>query len=134
MEMGNILLRQHIARDVRTPNEQTFKNEDIVYRLLEDENSAALNAGTLSECKPSPAAMIGEEVRRLILKAFADGVSADGRVSWVDKDLRLTLWVQFWPFVFVKLSPFRSFCNFLASQEEEKDCVVKASLHKQRNE
>lgn len=131
MEMGNILLRQHIARDVRTPNEQTFKNEDVVYRLLEDENSAALNAGTLSECKPSPAAMVGEEVRRLILKAFADGVSADGRVSWVDKDLRLTLWAQFWPFV--KLSSFRSICNFLASQEEEKDCVVKASLQKQTN-
>ena len=76
-----MLLSQHIARDVRTPTEQKFKNEDIVYRLLEDENSAALNAGTLSECKPSPASMIGEEVRRLILKAFADGVSADGRVS-----------------------------------------------------
>lgn len=53
MEMGSALLQQHFAKGVKKLTE--FRDdEESLFRLLDDEESMALNAGTMSECLPQP--------------------------------------------------------------------------------
>ena len=50
MEMGQLLLDQHFGHSVKS--EQVFKDDNTYYRLLEDDESNALNAGETSSCQP----------------------------------------------------------------------------------
>ena len=77
VEMGQQLIDRHFGHDVKQNTE--FRDEDIYYRLLEDDDSSALNSGSISECTPRPAAQLGEEMRKLILKIYAAFLSPDGR-------------------------------------------------------
>ena len=52
IEMGQNLISQHFGRDIK--KSEVFKDDETVYRLLEDDDSTALNAGTTSECEPRP--------------------------------------------------------------------------------
>lgn len=51
VEMGQALIDRHFGHQVK--NVQTFQDADVYYRLLEDDDTAALNAGP-SDCDPRP--------------------------------------------------------------------------------
>ena len=51
MEMGQALIDQHFGSDVKKSSE--FKNDDTYYRLIEDDETMALNSGS-STCAPRP--------------------------------------------------------------------------------
>ena len=53
LEMGQMLIDKHFGHNVKDDKE-IFKDDDTYYRLLEDDDSSALNAGELSECAPQP--------------------------------------------------------------------------------
>lgn len=71
--------------DQKTNKKTCHNNNNLFryYRLLEDDLSSALNAGSLSECKPVAAAELGESMRQLILAVYAKHISTDGAVSFV---------------------------------------------------
>ena len=48
--MGQELIDQHFGHHVK--QEKEFKDDDTYYRLLEDDESSALNAGATSQCEP----------------------------------------------------------------------------------
>lgn len=48
------------------------------YRLLEDDEGEALNAGAASDCRPAAAPELGEALRRLILALYDKGLSKGG--------------------------------------------------------
>lgn len=79
IEIGQHLIEQHFSHTVRGNDEQ-FRL-DGYYRLLEDDESRALNAGALSECAPPDVAALGEDMRKMILAIYAKFLSADGRVN-----------------------------------------------------
>lgn len=55
VEMGQHLIDEHFGHHVKGKAKTTFKDSDSAYyRLLEDDESNALNAGDISECKPRP--------------------------------------------------------------------------------
>ncbi len=54
---------------------------DGYYRLLEDDESKALNAGEVSECTPLSPADLGETLRRMILKIYSTALSNGGKVQ-----------------------------------------------------
>ena len=51
--MGQALVDQHFGHQVRT-DDLTFHDDDRLYRLVEDDETAALNGGSSSECQPRP--------------------------------------------------------------------------------
>ncbi|XP_040005292.1 uncharacterized protein zgc:152951 isoform X2 [Xiphias gladius] len=52
---------------------------DTLYRLLEDDPHAALNAGQTATCSPIKAAELSLLLREMILKLFSEHLSADGK-------------------------------------------------------
>lgn len=53
VEMGQALIDQHFGADINK-HQIIFKDDETIYRLLEDDQSTALNAGTVSQCEPRP--------------------------------------------------------------------------------
>ena len=51
LEIGQLLLDQHFCLSIN--NKTTFKADSGLYRLLQDTDSVALNAGKTSQCTPS---------------------------------------------------------------------------------
>lgn len=56
-----------------------FEEGDTLYRLLEHDPHAALNAGQTAACTPLQAAELSTILRELILKLFSQHLSADGK-------------------------------------------------------
>ena len=52
IEMGQALIDNHFGHQVK--EETVFKDDDTYYRLIEDDESTALNAGATSTCRPRP--------------------------------------------------------------------------------
>ena len=77
--MGQMLIDRHFGHKAGAADAQ-FANDDTLYRLLEDDQSSALNAGETSECAPMSVNELGEGIRRLILQIYSVFLSADGRV------------------------------------------------------
>ena len=48
--MGQALIDRHFGHQVK--DKETFQDSDVYYRLLDDDDSSALNAGDLSDCEP----------------------------------------------------------------------------------
>lgn len=78
VEMGQALIDRHFGHHVKK-NSETFEDKDVYYKLLDDDESLALNAGSMSDCDPRPAGDLGEDVRKLILKIYSSFLSKDGR-------------------------------------------------------
>ena len=51
VEMGQALIERHFGHDVKK-NERFKDDASAIYRLLDDDDSDALNAGTMSKCEP----------------------------------------------------------------------------------
>ena len=81
IEMCRQLVERNFGHGVEKGKETEFKDDDSVYRLLEDDESTALNSGMSSACEPRPAPEVAEELRRLILTLYSKFLSKDGRVS-----------------------------------------------------
>lgn len=77
VEMGQKLIDQHFGHNLKS--NQTFEDSDTLYRLMDDDESTALNAGEMSTCEPRPAGELGEDIRKLILKIYAAFLSPDGK-------------------------------------------------------
>ncbi|CAG2211928.1 unnamed protein product [Mytilus edulis] len=77
LEMGQALIDKHFGHNVKS--KETFQDADVYYRLLDDDESEALNSGTMSDCEPRPAGEVGEDIRKLILKIYNVFLSKDGR-------------------------------------------------------
>lgn len=77
LEMGQILINKHFGKQVK--DEETFKDDGTYYRLLEDDDNTALNAGAMSTCQPRSVNDLGEDIRRLILKIYSAYLSPDGK-------------------------------------------------------
>lgn len=78
VEMGQSLIDKHFSHSAKKDTE-LFRDDDTLYRLLEDDESNALNADVSSECEPRPAAEVGESLRKLILQLYAKYLSEDGK-------------------------------------------------------
>ena len=50
--MGQALIDRHFGHQVK--NSEVFEDKDVYYKLLDDDESVALNAGGLSDCDPRP--------------------------------------------------------------------------------
>ncbi|XP_067051078.1 uncharacterized protein [Acropora muricata] len=79
IEMCRQLVERNFGHGVEKGKETEFKDDDSVYRLLEDDESTALNSGMSSVCEPRPAPEVAEELRRLILTLYSKFLSKDGR-------------------------------------------------------
>ena len=77
IEMGQTLIDKNFGNKAK--DEAEFKEDGKFYRLLEDDESSALNAGATSSCTPRPANNLGEDIRKLILKLYAAFLSPDGK-------------------------------------------------------
>lgn len=77
VEMGQKLIDQHFGHNLKS--NQMFEDSDTLYRLMDDDESTALNAGEMSTCEPRPAGELGEDIRKLILKIYAAFLSPDGK-------------------------------------------------------
>lgn len=53
--MGQKLIDQHFGHNLKS--NQTFEDSDTLYRLMDDDESTALNAGEMSTCEPRPGKM-----------------------------------------------------------------------------
>lgn len=53
LEMGQSLIDKHFSHSVKKEGEP-FRDDDTLYRLLQDDESNALNADVSSECEPRP--------------------------------------------------------------------------------
>ena len=51
--MGQALIDQHFGAEVNK-HQVMFRDDETIYRLLEDDQSIALNAGPTSQCEPRP--------------------------------------------------------------------------------
>ncbi|XP_006819587.1 uncharacterized protein LOC102804375 [Saccoglossus kowalevskii] len=78
VEMGQNLLEHHFGHHVKDSVNE-FRDDNTHYRLMEDDESSALNAGLSSECEPRPATELSEYLRRLILAIYSDFLSSDGK-------------------------------------------------------
>ncbi|RUS85176.1 hypothetical protein EGW08_007080 [Elysia chlorotica] len=79
IETGQALLDHKFASPLKKGT--SFKGEDELYLLLEDDGGGALNGGTVSECVPKSANQLGELLRKMILKLYSVFLSEDGKVS-----------------------------------------------------
>ena len=48
--MGQALIDRHFGHQVK--DKETFQDAEVYYRLLDDDDSSALNAGDLPDCEP----------------------------------------------------------------------------------
>ena len=78
VEMGKIFLEKHFLHSAKKDSEN-FKDDDTLYRLLQDDESNALNADVSSDCEPRPAADVGESLRKFILELYSKYLSEDGK-------------------------------------------------------
>ncbi|KAL4235616.1 hypothetical protein ACF0H5_004011 [Mactra antiquata] len=76
IEMGQALIDRHFGHQLK--KQETFQDADVYYKLIEDDDSDALNAGS-SDCEPRPAHELGEDIRKLILKIYSSYLSSDGK-------------------------------------------------------
>ncbi len=53
VEMGQSLLDKHFAHSAKKDTDK-FQDDDTLYRLLQDDESNALNADVSSDCEPRP--------------------------------------------------------------------------------
>ena len=83
------LVERNFGHGVGKGKETEFKDDDSLYRLLEDDETTALNSGMSSLCEPRPAPEVAEELRRLILKLYSQFLSKDGKVSVVVEKIQL---------------------------------------------
>ncbi|XP_068755580.1 uncharacterized protein [Montipora capricornis] len=79
IEMCRQLVERNFGHGVGKGKETEFKDDDSLYRLLEDDETTALNSGMSSLCEPRPAPEVAEELRRLILKLYSQFLSKDGK-------------------------------------------------------
>ncbi|PVD23300.1 hypothetical protein C0Q70_16566 [Pomacea canaliculata] len=77
VEMGQQLIDRHFGYNVKT--DEIFRDDQTYYRLMEDDETSALNSGSVSECEPQPAGRVGEELRKMILKLYNAFLSKDGK-------------------------------------------------------
>lgn len=91
------LVERNFGHGVEKGKETEFKDDDSVYRLLEDDESTALNSGMSSVCEPRPAPEVAEDLRRSILALYSQCLSKDGRVSAI-----IGLFMSQGPFVTVE--------------------------------
>ncbi|XP_077981062.1 uncharacterized protein LOC144436208 [Glandiceps talaboti] len=78
-EMGQAMLERRFCHAVKS-QDTTFRDDKYTYyRLVEDDDRNALNAGISSECDPRPAAELSEYMRRLILSIYSEFLSDDGK-------------------------------------------------------
>ncbi|XP_074642109.1 uncharacterized protein LOC141899601 [Tubulanus polymorphus] len=77
IEMGQQLIDRHFGHNVH--KEEIFQDSDVYYRLMEDDDSLALNSGSVSECKVSSAGELSENLRKLILLIYSKHLSKDGK-------------------------------------------------------
>ncbi len=55
VEMGQSILQKRFGHHLSGKSDDVvFKDDDELYRLVEDDHSDALNAGIVSECEPGP--------------------------------------------------------------------------------
>ncbi|KAK2164124.1 hypothetical protein LSH36_68g04032 [Paralvinella palmiformis] len=78
VEMGQALIDQHFGADINK-YQIIFKDDETIYRLLEDDQSTALNAGTVSQCEPRPVDAVGEQIRKLILSIYSAFLTDGGK-------------------------------------------------------
>lgn len=52
VEMGQQLINRHFGHEVK--HHEVFKDDDTYYRLIEDDETTALNSGDVSSCEPGP--------------------------------------------------------------------------------
>ena len=64
--MGKIFLEKHFLHSAKKDSEN-FKDDDTLYRLLQDDESNALNADVSSDCEPRPGIYILIKLLRVIL-------------------------------------------------------------------
>lgn len=103
IEMGKQLISRSFGHAVAGGGNEDEFNEDTYYRLLEDDESSALNAGQMSECAPHPgnlkndanfvlilrnyltltlihlAGELSELLRKQILKLYGKNLTANGK-------------------------------------------------------
>ncbi|XP_070191162.1 uncharacterized protein [Littorina saxatilis] len=77
VEMGQHLIDSHFCHTIKS-NVQ-FQDADVYFRLLEDEDTLALNGDKIADCKPLEVNVLGEDLRKLILKLHAAFLSRDGK-------------------------------------------------------
>ena len=53
VDWGNNIVEKHFAHAAKKDTEK-FQDDDTLYRLLEDDESNALNADVSSDCQPRP--------------------------------------------------------------------------------
>lgn len=80
IEMCRQLVERNFGHSLEKGKQTEFKDDESIYRLLEDDESTALNSGMSSLCEPRPAPQIAEELRRLILNLYSQYLSKDGKV------------------------------------------------------
>ncbi|KAL8573984.1 hypothetical protein ACOMHN_029431 [Nucella lapillus] len=81
LEMGQNLLDTHFGVQVNSiQGEGKFKDDDTLYRLLEDSELSALNGGAITRCEPREAVECAEDLRKMIMKMHAAFLSKDGKV------------------------------------------------------
>lgn len=51
VEMGQALIDRHFGHQLK--KQETFQDADVYYKLIEDDDNNALNAGS-SDCEPRP--------------------------------------------------------------------------------
>lgn len=59
LEMGQQLIDRHFGHNLKS--EQVFHDDDVYYRLMEDDNTSALNGGVITECEPQSGRVINFE-------------------------------------------------------------------------
>ena len=75
------VVEQQFGRAIKK-GEKEFRDDNTIYRFLEDDESNALNSGVTSLCEPRPAPEVAEELRHLILQLYGEYLSPDGKVCF----------------------------------------------------
>ncbi|XP_065062483.1 uncharacterized protein LOC135689250 isoform X2 [Rhopilema esculentum] len=73
------LVEKHFGKSVKEKGQIEFRDDDTIYRFLEDDQTNALNSDIVSDCEPRDAAEVGEDLRKLILSIYNSHLSADGK-------------------------------------------------------
>jgi len=79
IEMCKQLVEKHFGKSVKEKGQIEFRDDDTIYRFLEDDQSNALNSDINSDCEPRNAAELGEDLRKLILSIYNSHLSPDGK-------------------------------------------------------
>ncbi|XP_067941492.1 uncharacterized protein [Watersipora subatra] len=77
IDKGRHLVDHHYIHRVK--HDKKFTNDDSLYRLLEHDDSDALNQGEGQACGIPTVNQLGEDLRKLILKIYTNYLSDDGK-------------------------------------------------------